>query len=89
MPFPDESIRNVGERDSRKPFSPTPSGSNTIRHKLLLPLERTSDEGKVLFFEDQLKSLRRYHLKVLDNTTFLTVYDSLLARMTYYNTINI
>ncbi|GFW05538.1 down syndrome cell adhesion molecule-like protein Dscam2 [Trichonephila clavipes] len=31
MPFPDESIRNVGERDSRKPFSPTSSGSNTIR----------------------------------------------------------
>ncbi|GFX37329.1 hypothetical protein TNCV_3105811 [Trichonephila clavipes] len=22
MPFPDESIRNVGEWDSRKPFSP-------------------------------------------------------------------
>ncbi|GFY27146.1 hypothetical protein TNCV_2067671 [Trichonephila clavipes] len=32
MSFLDESIRNVGERDSRKPFSPTPSGSNTIRH---------------------------------------------------------
>ncbi|GFX54497.1 hypothetical protein TNCV_791841, partial [Trichonephila clavipes] len=30
-PFLDESIRNVGERDSKKPFSPTSSGSNTIR----------------------------------------------------------
>ncbi|GFY09041.1 SYCP2_SLD domain-containing protein [Trichonephila clavipes] len=30
-PFLDKSIRNVGERDSRKPFSPTSSGSNTIR----------------------------------------------------------
>ncbi|GFX98768.1 hypothetical protein TNCV_1503441 [Trichonephila clavipes] len=29
--FLDESIRNVGERDSSKPFSPTSSGSNTIR----------------------------------------------------------
>ncbi|GFX45559.1 PP2C-like domain-containing protein CG9801 [Trichonephila clavipes] len=33
MSFLDESIRNVGEQDSRKPFSPTPSGSNTIRHR--------------------------------------------------------
>ncbi|GFY22273.1 hypothetical protein TNCV_3299161 [Trichonephila clavipes] len=30
-PFLDESRRNVGEVDSRKPFSPTISGSNTIR----------------------------------------------------------
>ncbi|GFV20311.1 hypothetical protein TNCV_4140741 [Trichonephila clavipes] len=29
-PFLDDSIRNVGERDSRKPFFPTSSGSNTI-----------------------------------------------------------
>ncbi|GFW28258.1 transposable element Tcb2 transposase [Trichonephila clavipes] len=48
MSFLDESIRNVGERDSSKPFSPTSSEHSS---QLLLPLERTfSDEGKVLFF---------------------------------------
>ncbi|GFX65544.1 DDE_3 domain-containing protein [Trichonephila clavipes] len=31
MSFLDESISNVGERDSSKSFSPTSSGSNTIR----------------------------------------------------------
>ncbi|GFT59461.1 hypothetical protein TNCV_3405821 [Trichonephila clavipes] len=56
MSFPDESMRNVGKPDSMKPFSPTSSEHSP---KLLLPLERTfSDEGKVLFFEDQLKSLK-------------------------------
>ncbi|GFV66752.1 hypothetical protein TNCV_3624371 [Trichonephila clavipes] len=87
LSFPDQSIRNVGEPDSRKPFSPT-SSEHSPQH--LLPLEITfSDEGNVLFFEGPLKPLRRYHLKVPGNTTFLTVYDSLLARITYYNTINI
>ncbi|GFW58615.1 hypothetical protein TNCV_1579471 [Trichonephila clavipes] len=48
MSFSDESIRNVGERDSIKPFSLT---SSEHLPQLLLPLERTfSDEGKVLFF---------------------------------------
>ncbi|GFW94023.1 transposable element Tcb2 transposase [Trichonephila clavipes] len=33
--FLEESIRNVGEWDSRKPFSPTSSGSNTIRNEMV------------------------------------------------------
>ncbi|GFW94774.1 neur_chan_LBD domain-containing protein [Trichonephila clavipes] len=55
MPFPDESIRNVGERDSRKPFSPTSSGSNTIRfwswnnirHKVIMVTARDENEYRL------------------------------------------
>ncbi|GFW75203.1 hypothetical protein TNCV_449071 [Trichonephila clavipes] len=41
MSFPDESIRNVGERDSRKPFSP-----HFLRqqHHSLLVLEQHSPQ---------------------------------------------
>ncbi|GFV35470.1 hypothetical protein TNCV_3205011 [Trichonephila clavipes] len=49
MSFSDESIRNVGERDSSKAFSPTSSEHSP---QLLLPLERTfSDEEKFCSFK--------------------------------------
>ncbi|GFW04188.1 hypothetical protein TNCV_2669531 [Trichonephila clavipes] len=44
MSFPDESIRNVGERDSSKPFSPTssehsPQDEQSISDSPFLPTE--------------------------------------------------